>query len=145
MTRYNRPSPNKPQTGCRRCGACCIKGGPALHRKDRPLVTQGVIGLRFLYTLREGELAMDNVAGGLCPVSDDIIKIKGQGHGWTCVFFDAAVKGCQIYASRPAECRVNAQARGPCYWKYWAMKGVSRRSSGSSWRRILRKKASLAP
>jgi hypothetical protein len=65
-----------------------------------------VIGLRFLYTLREGELAMDNVTGRLFPLADDIIKIKGQGQGWTCVFFDAAAKGCQIYASRPAECRV---------------------------------------
>lgn len=106
MTRPERPFPAESPTACRRCGACCIKGGPALHREDLPLVTRGVIGLQFLYTLREGELAMDNVAGGLCPVSDDIIKIKGQGQGWTCVFFDAAAKGCQIYASRPVECRV---------------------------------------
>jgi Fe-S-cluster containining protein len=106
MTRPNRPSSNEPQISCRRCGACCLKGGPALHIEDQPLVAQGTIGLRFLYTLREGELALDNVAGGLCPVSDDIIKIMGQGHGWTCVFFDAAAKGCQIYANRPVECRV---------------------------------------
>lgn len=106
MTRPDRPSSNEPQTGCRRCGACCRKGGPALHIEDQPLVAQGTIGLGFLYTLREGELALDNVAGGLCPVSDDIIKIRGQGHGWTCVFFDAAAKGCQIYANRPVECRV---------------------------------------
>jgi hypothetical protein len=49
---------------------------------------------------------MDNVTGRLCRVSEDIIKIRGQGQRWTCVFFDAAVKGCQIYASRPAECRL---------------------------------------
>ncbi len=106
MTRCNRPSINEPPTSCRRCGACCLKGGPALHVEDQPLVAQGVIGIRFLYTLREGELVMDNVTGHLCGVSEDIIKIKGQGRSWTCVFFDPAVQKCRIYENRPAECRV---------------------------------------
>ena len=106
MTRPERTFPPESSTDCRRCGACCIQGGPALHREDQPLVAQGAIGLRFLYTLREGELVMDNVTGRLCRVSEDIIKIRGQGQRWTCVFYDAAAKRCQIYASRPAECRV---------------------------------------
>ncbi|MFO7494288.1 MAG: YkgJ family cysteine cluster protein [Desulfobacterales bacterium] len=106
MTRCNRRSTNEPQTSCRRCGACCLKGGPALHVEDQPLVAQGVIGIRFLYTLREGELVMDNVAGHLCGVSEDIIKIRGQGRSWSCVFFDPAAQKCRIYENRPAECRV---------------------------------------
>ncbi len=106
MTRFHRPSTPEPLTSCRRCGACCLKGGPALHVEDQPLVAQGMIGVRFLYTLREGELAMDNVAGHLCGVSEDIIKIRGQGRSWTCVFFDPAAQKCRIYENRPAECRV---------------------------------------
>jgi hypothetical protein len=30
-------------TACRRCGTCCRKGGPALHREDRHLVVDGLI------------------------------------------------------------------------------------------------------
>ncbi|MFY9940984.1 MAG: YkgJ family cysteine cluster protein, partial [Desulfobacterales bacterium] len=106
MTRFNQPSATESATTCRRCGACCLKGGPALHVEDRPLVAQGVIGLRFLYTLREGELVMDNVAGHFCRVAEDIIKVRGQGRRWTCVFYDSAGRTCQIYENRPVECRL---------------------------------------
>lgn len=106
MTHLNPPSPSDPPTGCRRCGTCCLKGGPALHVEDRPLVAQGEIALRHLYTLRKGELVRDNVAGRLCPASEDIIKIRGQGQSWTCIFFDPAAKSCRIYLKRPLECRI---------------------------------------
>jgi Fe-S-cluster containining protein len=95
----------KPPISCRRCGACCIKGGPSMHIEDKNLIESGRIGLKYLYTIRQGELAHDNVRGRLAPVSSDIIKIKGQKKKWTCVFFDTADNACLIYDSRPLECR----------------------------------------
>ncbi|MCX5876428.1 MAG: YkgJ family cysteine cluster protein, partial [Deltaproteobacteria bacterium] len=31
---------------------------------------------------------------------------RGQGSGWTCLFFAEAGNGCTIYAHRPATCRI---------------------------------------
>jgi Fe-S-cluster containining protein len=91
---------------CRQCGTCCKKGGPAFHKEDRHLIESGVIHTRFLYTIRQGEMARDNVSGALVPVESDIIKIKGRGGtDWTCVFFDDDNHQCTIYANRPLECR----------------------------------------
>ena len=93
-------------TTCRRCGTCCRKGGPCLHIEDRPLVESGVIPLRRLFTIRQGEPAYDNVAGVIAPAVTDIIKLKGISDSSSiCCFYDAATKGCGIYAQRPAECR----------------------------------------
>jgi len=50
-------------------------------------------------------MAYDNVQGRLVPVDSDIIKIKGKGDTWTCMFFDAPGKQCSIYSDRPLECR----------------------------------------
>jgi Fe-S-cluster containining protein len=69
------------------------------------LIEKGMIPSRYLYTIREGELAHDNVKGCLKPVESDIIKIKGKESGWTCIFFDEVNKGCTIYDDRPLECR----------------------------------------
>ena len=90
---------------CARCGTCCEKGGPCFHQEDRMLVEKGLIPSRFLYTIRKGELAHDNVEGRLIPVDSDIIKIKGKEDSWTCIFFDEAAKACTIYDNRPVECR----------------------------------------
>ena len=90
---------------CIRCGTCCEKGGPGFHQADRMLIDKGVIPSRYLYTIREGELARDNVKGCLKPVESDIIKIKGKEDTWTCIFFDEVKKGCTIYNDRPLECR----------------------------------------
>lgn len=90
---------------CRRCGTCCEKGGPAFHREDRKLIEKGRIPSKYLYTIRKGELAFDNVQGCLAPAKSDIIKIKGQQGRWTCVFFDAIENACTIYNDRPLECR----------------------------------------
>jgi len=90
---------------CIRCGTCCEKGGPALHQEDRVLVEKGRIPSKYLYTIRRGELAHDNVKGCLMPVDSDIIKIKGKEDTWTCIFFDEQNKGCSIYNDRPLECR----------------------------------------
>mgnify|MGYP005844073831 CR=1 FL=1 len=93
------------QTQCRRCGTCCRKGGPALHRADRSLVEGGAIPLKHLYTLRKGELAWENVRGGVVPLAAEIIKIKEADGKTACRFFDDAEKGCAIYGNRPLECR----------------------------------------
>ena len=90
---------------CIRCGTCCEKGGPGFHIEDRILIDKGVIPSRYLYTIRKGELARDNVKGCLKPVESDIIKIKGKEDTWVCIFFDEIKKGCTIYNDRPLECR----------------------------------------
>jgi len=95
-----------PISECRRCGTCCKKGGPSLHIEDRPLVERGAIHTRYLYTLRKGELARDNVKGHLAPVAGELIKIKGRATAWTCIFYNENKNACKIYANRPAECRV---------------------------------------
>jgi Fe-S-cluster containining protein len=91
--------------GCRRCGTCCLKGGPALHGVDLDLVRGGAIPLSCLYTLRPGEAVTDNVCGGLGIADADIIKIKSKTDAAACVFLDAADNSCRIYADRPLECR----------------------------------------
>lgn len=97
---------NRMISECQQCGTCCEKGGPAFHLKDKPLVEKGVILSRYLFTIREGEPAHENVRGGLTRVPSDIIKIKGRGNSWRCVFLDEKGKRCQIYENRPVECRV---------------------------------------
>jgi len=94
-----------PSNACVRCGICCQKGGPAFHQVDRVLIEKGRIPSKYLYTIRKGEFAYDNVKGCLMPVDSDIIKIKGKYDTWTCVFLDEAEKSCTIYESRPQECR----------------------------------------
>ena len=95
----------KTDTACKRCGTCCKKGGPSFHHADKALIEAGVIPSRCLYTIRKGEMAYDNVRQCLEPVRSDIIKIKGKGDSWTCLFFDEAQDACSIYESRPIECR----------------------------------------
>ena len=98
--------PRLNQSHCKRCGTCCVKGGPALHLEDLEIVQSGKIPLKDLYTIREGELARDNVKGGLEPVLSELIKIKGKGRTWTCLYYDEQSKGCAVYEDRPVECRV---------------------------------------
>lgn len=104
--------PSGQTNNCRRCGACCLKGGPALHREDLPLLASAAITRSRLVTLCPGELAFipqaadqgGGLAGqigmlSLAPLSHDVIKIKGVGakngspgqNSWTCVFYQAAV------------------------------------------------------
>jgi Fe-S-cluster containining protein len=99
------PKPEKSESSCIRCGTCCEKGGPGFHQEDRILIDTGVIPSRCLFTIRKGELAYDNVQGGLMPLDSDIIKIKGKADTWTCIFFDESSKQCAIYDDRPLECR----------------------------------------
>jgi Fe-S-cluster containining protein len=95
----------KPISECRRCGTCCKKGGPSFHRADKALIEKGVIHSKYLYTIRKGEMAYDNVRRCLQSVSSDVIKLKGKGESWTCILFDEKQNACTIYENRPVECR----------------------------------------
>jgi len=95
-----------PAPTCRRCGACCLKGGPALHAEDLPLfAAQGPLGLAHVVTLRAGEPAFDQVRGEVRPLAAELVKLRGAGSAWTCALYDRAAGACTLYAARPAECR----------------------------------------
>jgi Fe-S-cluster containining protein len=92
-----------PRTQCIRCGTCCMKGGPTLHQEDASLFTKGILDETRVYTLRKGELVR-NVDESLMALEHEMIKIKGQGKSWTCMFYDEDQKACTIYEHRPLEC-----------------------------------------
>ncbi|QTA81001.1 Putative zinc- or iron-chelating domain-containing protein [Desulfonema limicola] len=94
----------EPAAHCRQCGTCCKKGGPCFHYQDKHLIQKGIILSKYLYTIRRGEMAFDNVKGFLSPVLTDIIKIKEKDNSQECIFYDND-KGCTIYKNRPFECR----------------------------------------
>jgi Fe-S-cluster containining protein len=73
--------------------------------QDRVLIENGSIPLKFLYTIRPGELAYDNIRRALLPVTSEIIKLKGQDQTWSCVFYNEPDSTCRIYEKRPLECR----------------------------------------
>jgi Fe-S-cluster containining protein len=91
---------------CKQCGTCCRKGGPALSREDIALVRQGHIRHDQLVTIRQGELGYNPATGRLEPVPVELLKIRGQGSGWTCLFFAEEGNSCTIYGHRPATCRI---------------------------------------
>jgi len=96
------PEPRK----CRQCGACCQKGGPALTRADLGLVRRGVIRHDQLVAIRCGELGHNPASGLLEPVPVELLKVRGQGQGWACLFLDQGGKACAIYENRPETCRI---------------------------------------
>lgn len=91
---------------CTQCGTCCRKGGPALNREDLDLIRQGHIRHDQLVAIRQGEMGYNPATSRLEPVPVELLKIRGQGSGWTCLFFAEADNGCTIYAHRPATCRI---------------------------------------
>jgi len=97
------PPPHSPS--CRRCGQCCLKGGPALHLEDLPLIVAGVLKRAHLVTLRVGEPVHENVAGKVAELDSEIVKIAGSGVGFACRFHDREGKACLIHENRPSECR----------------------------------------
>jgi len=97
--------PGRESSACRRCATCCRRGGPALHREDVALYRRGVIAGKDLVTFRAGELARENVRGGLIRLEAEIVKIRGAGEGFACVFIEDGANLCAIHADRPAECR----------------------------------------
>lgn len=103
-------SPDRAPT-CRRCGQCCLKGGPALHADDAGLVP-GTLPLSQLCTFRAGELVFDQPQGRVLPLAAEMIKIKGLGDGrsaglggWACQLYDGRARACRVHDRRPAECR----------------------------------------
>ena len=92
-------------TECIRCGTCCKKGGPSFHLADKHLIDKGIILSKYLFTIRKGEMAYDNVRQELLTLSSELIKIKGKNDSSTCVFFNESEKICKIYKNRPVECK----------------------------------------
>lgn len=92
------------QDACRRCGGCCLAGGPALHTADLPLLTGGAIPREHLITVRKGELADNPAAGRVQATAVELVKIAGSGSEWRCCYYDEAGKGCRIYGHRPQAC-----------------------------------------
>lgn len=101
LERYERHHPR-----CERCGICCRQGGPALHAKDLPLIEDGTIRLSDIVTLRPGERVFDQPAQQLLKLDSEILKIKGTGNAWTCIFYSPEASTCAIYETRPVECDV---------------------------------------
>jgi len=92
------------QQECRRCGTCCLKGGPALHPEDLSLLQRKLLQQEHLVTIRKGEPVFSLIAEKPHPAPDEIIKIKGRGVEWTCMFYDRQNASCMIYEQRPLEC-----------------------------------------
>ncbi len=99
-------NPKEGITECTRCCTCCAKGGPALHIEDKELIDSGKLHGKFLFTIRDGEPAEDNVKGGLMFTEGDIIKIKSKEGSDACLYLDIHQSSCAIYNDRPLECRV---------------------------------------
>lgn len=91
---------------CKRCGACCRNGGPALHNEDIPLVEDGTIPLTAIVALRPGERAYDQIAESILPLEEEILKIKGRDGSWTCHFYSPEGRACGMYETRPMECEL---------------------------------------
>ena len=92
------------KTECDRCGTCCTKGGPALHVEDKPLLLNKLLKPEQLITIRTGEPVFSPASEHPEPATSEIIKIKGKGREWTCLFFTDKDAGCAIYNHRPIEC-----------------------------------------
>jgi len=93
-------------TRCKRCGTCCLKGGPVLHQEDKKILRAGHIGYQHLVTIRKGELAFNPIISKLEPVRQELIKVHGKGKNWSCFFYDEKKASCTIYAHRFLECRL---------------------------------------
>jgi len=91
---------------CQRCGTCCTKGGPALHSQDLDLIQSGYLKKSALITIRKGEFAHNPKTDKIQPVGCELVKIKGKGGEWSCLFYDEITLGCSIYHHRPFACTV---------------------------------------
>jgi Fe-S-cluster containining protein len=81
-----------------------MKGGPTLHEEDAVLFTKELLDKTHVYTLRKGEVVR-NIDDTLMVLEREMIKIKGQGESWSCMFYDDDDNACKIYHDRPVECR----------------------------------------
>jgi Fe-S-cluster containining protein len=89
---------------CARCGTCCLKGGPVLHHEDKEILLAGYIGYEHLVTIRRGEAAYNPVSGRVERVPEEIIKVRGKGEGWSCIFYHEEGALCDVYEHRLIEC-----------------------------------------
>ncbi len=96
---------NIQQTQCKRCGICCTKGGPALHRSDLPLIERGILQVKMLITIRKGELVHKPDDATPQAVGCELVKISGTGREWQCFYYSEDDQGCMIYENRPQSCR----------------------------------------
>ena len=94
------------RTHCIRCGTCCLKGGPVLHREDKKILLSGYAGHMHLVTIRTGEMAYNPLKDSLEPVPMELIKVAGKGDGWSCVFLNEKESCCNLYEHRFLECRL---------------------------------------
>jgi Fe-S-cluster containining protein len=92
------------KTECDRCGTCCEKGGPALHYEDMTLLQNNWLNPEQLITIRKGEPVFSLAAEDPTPAQTELVKIKGSGSTWTCIFFQDKEASCTIYGHRPLEC-----------------------------------------
>jgi Fe-S-cluster containining protein len=97
---------NTSKKACDCCGTCCKEGGPALHYEDRALLQNNRLNRKHLITIRKGEPVFSLAAENPEPAHSEIIKIKGRGAEWTCLFFQEKGAKCVIYEHRPLECSV---------------------------------------
>jgi Fe-S-cluster containining protein len=93
-----------PQKECRRCGTCCLKGGPALHSEDLALLQGNFLHKEDLITIRKGEPLLSLSGENVHPAPAEFFKVKGRDAEWTCIFFDRRKASCRIYDRRPLEC-----------------------------------------
>lgn len=94
------------QKSCRRCGTCCRKGGPALHREDMELLRSGHIRPAQLITIRKGEAVLFPFRDQPQLNPEEFVKVAGGSGEWTCCFFNRQDASCRIYDRRPLECRL---------------------------------------
>jgi Fe-S-cluster containining protein len=92
------------RTHCVRCGECCIASSPTLQRKDIPLVTDGSIERKNLYTIRIGELVRDPLQERLTRTNEELIKVREKTETGVCIYYDEDGKACVIYEHRPVQC-----------------------------------------
>jgi len=79
-----------------------VQSTPSLQREDIPLVLEGHIRKKDLFTVRRGETLWDNVREEVRPAPDEIIKVRDRDG--RCIFYDDTQKACRIYEHRPAQC-----------------------------------------
>jgi Fe-S-cluster containining protein len=91
---------------CKRCGTCCRRGGPSLHADDKGLLLEGVIRYEHLISIRKGEMAFHPLEDEPAAIPQELVKLKGKGRLWECMFFSESDKSCSIYERRPLECRL---------------------------------------
>jgi len=109
---------------CRRCGACCMDSGPALHAPDKKLIASGRIPAKYLLTIRRAEPVWNNVIGRIEPAPAELIKLAGRDSARACVFYHD--HGCRIYVDRPLECRLQNCRRPQVMRRYYQHNRLNR-------------------